>query len=149
MTCCNRIVCGCQFWEYSNDLDWKEFCVGYLDFIKGRIVFEFIAQLLLINSLKPKKKMHRLLLTREWNNKWRFYDFCDVYWIQRAWQVLKFRRPCSYWIPVNLLSFWYTPVWLFFGISNVKMVSEHSQKYSNSAQAKICCTSEQSIEENY
>ena len=45
---CNRIVCGCQLWEYSNDFDGKEFCVGSLDFMKGRVVFEFIVQLLLI-----------------------------------------------------------------------------------------------------
>ena len=51
MTCYNRIVCGCQLREYSNDFDWKEFCIGSLDFIKGRVVFEFIVQLLLINSL--------------------------------------------------------------------------------------------------
>ena len=37
--------------EYSNDLDWKEFCVGSLDFMKGFFV-EFIVHLLFINSLK-------------------------------------------------------------------------------------------------
>ena len=40
-------------------------------------------------------------------------------------------------------------MWLLFGISNTKIISEHGQKYSNSAQAKICCISEQNIEENY
>ena len=38
MTCCNHIiVCGCHLWEYSNDLDRKEFCVGFLDFMKDRV----------------------------------------------------------------------------------------------------------------
>ena len=55
MTCCNSIVCGCHLWEYSNDLDCKEFCVGSLDFIKGRVVSEFTVELLLINSLRPLK----------------------------------------------------------------------------------------------
>ena len=52
MTRCSRIVCGCQLWEYSNDLDCKEFCVGSIDFIKGRVVSEFTIQLLLINRLR-------------------------------------------------------------------------------------------------
>ena len=55
MTCSDRIVYGCQSWEYSNDLDGKEFCVGSLDFMKSRADFEFIVQLLLINSLEPLK----------------------------------------------------------------------------------------------
>ena len=53
MTCCSHIVFECQLWEHSNDLDWNEFCDGSLDFMKGRVVFEFIVQLLFINSLKP------------------------------------------------------------------------------------------------
>ena len=57
MTCCNGIVCGCQLWEYYNDLDCKEFCVGSLDFIQGRVVSEFALQLLLINSLLTPLKM--------------------------------------------------------------------------------------------
>ena len=40
MTCCDSIVCGYQLWEYSNDLDWKEFCVGSLDLMKGHIVLK-------------------------------------------------------------------------------------------------------------
>ena len=52
MICCNRIVCGCWLWD---DLDWKEFCVGSLKFMKGRVLFEFIVQLLFINSLKSLK----------------------------------------------------------------------------------------------
>ena len=39
----------------SNDFDYKEFCVGFLDIMKGRVVFEFSVQLMLINSLKPFK----------------------------------------------------------------------------------------------
>ena len=39
MTCYNRIVCGCQVWEYYNDNDRKEFSVGSLDFMKGRVAF--------------------------------------------------------------------------------------------------------------
>ena len=42
MTCCNCIVCGCQLGEYFNDLDRMEFCVGSMDFVKGRVVHEFI-----------------------------------------------------------------------------------------------------------
>ena len=44
-----------QLWEYSYDLDGKEFCVSFLDFMKGRVGFEFIVQLVLIKSLKPLK----------------------------------------------------------------------------------------------
>ena len=40
MTCCNGIACGCQ-WEYSNDLD-KNKIFDSLDFVKGRVVFQFI-----------------------------------------------------------------------------------------------------------
>ena len=42
MTCYNYIVCGCQVWEYYNDNDWKEFCVGSLDFMKSRVLFCFV-----------------------------------------------------------------------------------------------------------
>ena len=59
MTYCNHTVCGCQLWEYSNDLDWKEFCVGSLDFMKGRVfvvvvvvvVLKFILQSLLFKDV--------------------------------------------------------------------------------------------------
>ena len=33
----------------------KEFYIGSLDFTKGSVVFEFIVQLFLINSLRPLK----------------------------------------------------------------------------------------------
>ena len=39
MACCNRIVCRCQLWEYSKDLDLKEFYVGSSDFMKVHAVF--------------------------------------------------------------------------------------------------------------
>ena len=52
---CNHIVCGCQLWEFSNDLDRKEFCVGSLDFVKGRVVLEFIVQLECIAYFKHFK----------------------------------------------------------------------------------------------
>ena len=48
MTCFYHTVCECQVWEHYNDNDRKEFCVGSLDFMKGRVVFEFIVQLCLL-----------------------------------------------------------------------------------------------------
>ena len=36
---------------YNNN----EFCVGSLDLMKGRDVFQFIVQLLVINNLEPLK----------------------------------------------------------------------------------------------
>ena len=33
----------------------RNFCVGSLDFMKDRFIFELIVQLFLINSLKPLK----------------------------------------------------------------------------------------------
>ena len=55
MTSYNRIVCRCQVWEYYNDNDWKEFCVGSLDFMKAMLFSQLIVQLLFINNLKPLK----------------------------------------------------------------------------------------------
>ena len=43
--------------DVSYDLDCREFSVGSLDFIKGCVVSEFTAQLLLIRSLKPLKML--------------------------------------------------------------------------------------------
>ena len=56
MTCYNRVVCGCEVWGYCSDNDWKEFCLGSLDFMKGRVVFlKLIVQLLFIDNLKSLK----------------------------------------------------------------------------------------------
>ena len=52
---CYCIVCGCQLWGYSNELDGRELSVCSLDFMKSSVVFEFIVQLLVINGLKYLK----------------------------------------------------------------------------------------------
>ena len=54
--------------------------------------------------------------------------------IESVWQVLQFIGVhVVIEIPVNLLSFWFTPVGLFFGIPNAKMISQQDQKCFNSA----------------
>lgn len=50
--------------------------------------------------------------------------------IQRVWQALQFIRDhVVIEIQVNFLSSWFTRVRLFFGVFNLKMISEHGQKF--------------------